>query len=213
MQRMPSPRRLLAPIAAALLLVGCGGEGDRSASPSPIVSATATAPATPTAVPTPTPSPTPLPLSLEPPPVESDAVVEFQVVPRVPAEGAGQLVVMVTNRGEAPITEIVLRWPTALGEKLLLTPFQPSSERIGEGATLVQPWTRWVVGPGSQGEPEGTTSLGWGPIDPAMTLEIPIVATRRAAGPVEFDLQLLDNDALLRSADGGPAQTRVQIPP
>ena len=48
---------------------------------------------------------------------------------------------------------------------LFLAPFEPSDDRIREGGPpLVQEWTKWVVGPGERGEPEGTTSLGYGPI-------------------------------------------------
>jgi hypothetical protein len=68
------------------------------------------------------------------------------------------------------------------------------------------------VGPGERGEPAKTTSLGWGPLDPGATLEIQIVVTRRAPGPVSFDLQILAANAILRTDGGEPAETRVTIP-
>jgi hypothetical protein len=118
--------------------------------------------------------------------------------------------VVVTNLSDERVTELVLRWPPPLDEVLFLAPFAPSPARLTDA--LVQPWTKWVVGPGEMGEPAGTTSLGWGPLDPGATLTIPIVVTRRAAGPVAFDLQLLAGEALLTSEAGGPAATRVSVP-
>ncbi|MDQ2674171.1 MAG: hypothetical protein M3Y40_05900, partial [Chloroflexota bacterium] len=105
------------------------------------------------------------------------------------------------------------RWPTELDASLFLAPFTPSNERIRDGGPpLVQPWTKWVVGPGEHGEPAGTTSLGWGPLLAGATLEIPIVVTRRAEGPVSFDLQLLSGEDLLTGEDGEPARLRVEVP-
>jgi hypothetical protein len=69
-----------------------------------------------------------------------------------------------------------------------------------------------VVGPGERGEPDGTTSLGWGPLLAGATLEIPIVVTREAPGRVAFDLQVLAGNDLLTLADGTPADLRVEIP-
>ena len=69
-----------------------------------------------------------------------------------------------------------------------------------------------MIGPGEQGEPAGTTSLGWGPLNPGATLTISLVATRRISGPVAFDLQLLSGEALLTTEAGAPAETRVSIP-
>lgn len=82
---------------------------------------------------------------------------------------------------------------------------------------------RWVpaprpaldqVGGGSRerGEPAGTISLGWGPLDPGATLTIPIVVTRAINGPVEFDLQVLAGEALLTQQGGEPAWLRVSVP-
>ncbi|HEX2193935.1 MAG TPA: hypothetical protein VHK63_03120, partial [Candidatus Limnocylindria bacterium] len=85
--------------------------------------------------------------------------------------------------------------------------------RIADGGPpLWQEWTKWVEGPGERGEPAGTTSLGWGPLDPGATLVIPLVVTRQAVGAVDFDLQLLAEEALLRLDDGRPAELRVQVP-
>ena len=96
---------------------------------------------------------------------------------------------------------------------LFLAPFTPSPDRVCNGCPpLVQPWTKWVVGPGERGEPAGTTSLGWGPLDPGATLTIPLVATRRINGPVDFDLQLLAGEALLQLETGQPAWLRVSVP-
>jgi hypothetical protein len=135
------------------------------------------------------------------------------VAPNLPTDGSGQIVVTVTSLTSTRITELVLRWPTSLDEQLLLAPFVPTSSRICDGcAPLVQPWTKWVIGPGEFGEPAGTTSLGWGPLDPQATLEITIFVTRRVNGPVEFDLQLLAGEALLNQEGGQPAWLRVAVP-
>jgi len=107
----------------------------------------------------------------------------------------------------------VLRWPTELDSTLFLAPFSPSDDRIREGGPpLVQQWTKWVIGPGERGEPAGTTSLGWGPLLAGATLEIPIVVTRRAEGPVAFDLQILSGNDLLTRDDGELAELRVDVP-
>jgi hypothetical protein len=108
------------------------------------------------------------------------------------------------------VAELVLRWPTDLDQALFLAPFTPSPSRLTNA--LVQPWTSWVIGPGEMGQPAGTTSLGWGPLLPGATLTIPLVVTRRATGPVAFDLQLLAGEALLTDEGGGPAETRVLVP-
>jgi hypothetical protein len=109
--------------------------------------------------------------------------------------------------------ELVLRWATELDETLFLAPFAPSQARIANGGPpLLQDWTKWVVGPGERGEPAGTTSLGWGPLDPGATLTIPIVVTRRAPGAVEFDLQVLAGEAILLLESGEPAELRVSVP-
>lgn len=202
--------RLYSPLAAAVLtlaLVACGQDGEPTPTPTP--AATPTAIPTATAAPTPTPSPTPVPLSLEPAAETSEIVIDFRLSPNIPAEGAGELIVTVTNQSDEPISEIVLRYPTALAEQLVLAPFEPSPERMVN--PLVVPWTKWVEGPGVRGEPAGTTSIGYGPVDPGVALDIPLVATRVAGGPIEFDLQFLDREAILQTPDGEPAQTRVQI--
>ncbi len=139
--------------------------------------------------------------------------VRYSVSAQVPAAGTGQLVVTVTNLTDRLIGELVLRWPTPLAARLSLAPFSPSMQRIADGGPpLVQPWTKWVEGPGESGEPAGTTSLGWGPLLPRSTLVVTLVATRRVAGPVAFDLQLLTGEAILTGADGNLARTRVQVP-
>lgn len=135
------------------------------------------------------------------------------VTPNVPADGDGTITVVVTSAADTRIDELVLRWPTELDASLFLAPFTPSEERVRDGGDpLVQPWTKWVIGPGERGEPAGTTSLGWGPLLAGATLEIPIVVTRRADGPVSFDLQVLAGNDLLTLEDGEPAQFRVEIP-
>ena len=185
-----------------------------AASPTPAATATplATSGATPTATaaPTPTPEPTPVPNSLDEPAQQATASVEFVVEPQVPPEGSGLVVVRITNPTAEPIDEIVLRWPTALRDQLWLAPFFRSPDRLVPPLTL--PWTKWVEGPGTEGEPEGTTSLGWGPLDPGITLEIVLAAERRIAEPIAFDFQLLDENAILRRADGSVAETRVEVP-
>jgi hypothetical protein len=136
------------------------------------------------------------------------------VVPNLPTDGSGTITVTVVNLSQAFIPELVLRWSTALDEHLVLAPFTPSPQRTCDGCPpLVQPWTKWVVGPGARGEPAGTTSLGWGPIfSSGGTLVIPVVATRRINGPVSFDLQILAGEALLTLEDGTPAWLRVSVP-
>jgi hypothetical protein len=152
-------------------------------------------------------------LTLDPPAGADVRVVAVGVTPQVAPEGGGTILVTVTNRSDSLIDELVLRWPTELAETLFLAPFTPSDERIRDGGPpLVQPWTKWVVGPGEQGEPDGTTSLGWGPISAASTLEIPIVVTRVVPGAVAFDLQVLARHDLLTLESGEPAQIRVSIP-
>lgn len=162
-------------------------------------------PASPTATPEPS-------LSLDPPASVDPRVVTVAVEPDVGDDG-GEILVTVTNRTDQRIDELVLRWPTALHEVLFPAPFVPSAERIREdGPPLVQPWTKWVVGPGEQGEPEGTTSLGYGPLLPGASLSIPLFVTRRAPGPVAFDLQALAGNDLLTLEGGDPADVRVEIP-
>lgn len=207
--------------AAALLCVLLGAcMPSLLATPTPAEAPTASPspPPTPTAPPTPAASGSPVPtaepaLSLDPPPGSDPRQVEVSIEPQLPADGSGRLIVRVTSLAEARVDELVLRWPTQLDEVLFLAPFTPTPERIAEGGNpLVQPWTKWVVGPGEQGEPAGTTSLGWGPLLAGATLEIPIVVTRVAAGPVAFDLQVLAGNDLLQLPDGRPAELRVELP-
>ena len=129
------------------------------------------------------------------------------------ATTSGHVVVTVTNLSDTTISEIVLRWPTALKEIIFLAPFAPSAIRIREGGPpLYQEWTKWVEGPGERGEPAGTTSLGWGPLLPGATITISLVATRRANQPSAFDLQFLAVEAILTSESGQPAELRVELP-
>lgn len=180
--------------------------------PSPTSSPTPTAPSTPAATGSPVPTAEPA-LALDPPPRSDPRQVEVSIEPQLPADGDGRIIVRVTSLAEVLIEELVLRWPTELDEALFLAPFTPTPERIADGGDpLVQPWTKWVVGPGEQDEPAGTTSLGWGPLLAGATLEIPVVVTRVADGPVAFDLQVLAGNDLLQLPDGRPAQLRVELP-
>ena len=207
--------RLLASAMVGLLVSACATEP--SATPSPTSSPSAvpsTPPATASATAAPTASPTPAPsLSLELPPDRDARAVAVTVAPDVAADAGGRIVVTVTSLSDTRIDELVLRWPTELSETLFLAPFVPSEERIRDGGPpLVQPWTKWVIGPGEQGEPDGTTSLGWGPLLAGATLEIPIVVTRIAPGPTAFDLQVLSRHNLLALEDGSPAEMRIDVP-
>ena len=219
--------RASAALAAALLLTAClptpsespSSSATPSVAPTPSPTATEAAPSA-SLAPTATPAPS---LSLEPPEGRDDRVVTVTVTPDVPAGEDGTITVTVTSAADTRIDELVLRWPTELDASLFLAPFTPSEDRIREGGPpLVQAWTKWVVGPGERGEPAGTTSLGWGPLLAGATLEIPIVVTRRADGPISFDLQVLAGthepaegeppEALLSLEGGEPAQLRVEIP-
>ena len=197
--------------AAVVFAAGCVGPfatqtpPPASATPSPSPSAPASV--GPSATPTATPEP---PLSLALPAARDARRIRVTIQPTIPASGVGHLTVRVTSLATTRITELVLRWPTPLNGIVYLSPFQPSPSRLTDA--LIQPWTKWVIGPGEQGEPAGTTSLGWGPLDLGATLTIPLLATRRASGPVAFDLQFLAGDALLTTAAGAPAETRVSIP-
>ena len=197
----------------ALLLIAIGACS--APTPSPTATPTATprrATSTPSATSRPTATPEPA-LSLPIPGEEDSRQVRVAVTPEVPADGSGRIVVTVTNLSEERVTELVLRWATELDETLFLAPFAPSQARIANGGPpLLQDWTKWVVGPGERGEPAGTTSLGWGPLDPGATLTIPIVVTRRAQGSVEFDLQVLAGEAILLRESGEPAELRVSVP-
>ena len=213
---MSGARRLL-PAALAIALSACIAQPSPSATPvasatsSPTLSPTATARASASEAASPTATPEPA-LSLEPPDGTDPRVVEVRVEPDIGADG-GVMLVTVTSLADQRIDELVLRWPTQLDQTLFLAPFTPSEDRIRDGGPpLVQPWTKWVTGPGEQGEPAGTTSLGWGPLLAGATLEIPLVVTRRADGPVSFDLQVLAANDLLTLADGTPAELRVDVP-
>jgi len=210
-----------AALAAALLLAACLPSLEPSPSAAvPSASPTASPVATPSASAEPTPSesiaptPTPAPsLSLEPPEASDERIVAVQVTPDVAADGDGTITIAVTSEADTRIDELVLRWPTELDATLFLAPFAPSDDRIRDGGPpLVQQWTKWVIGPGERGEPAGTTSLGWGPLLAGATLEIPILVTRRAEGPVAFDLQVLAGNDLLTLDRGEPAELRVEIP-
>ena len=183
-----------------------------SPSPSPTMEHTPLPTTTPEPSLSPEGTPTP-PLSLDLPDTRDLRLVQVTVVPQVAPGESGQLVVAITNLDSTRIEEIVLRWATALGTQLWLAPFAPSEDRTCNTCPpLRQEWTKWVEGPGEQGEPAGTTSLGWGPIDPGATLVIPLVATRRYPAPVAFDLQVLEGESILTLRDGGPAEVRVAVP-
>lgn len=191
-----------------LLAAGCAAP---SATPTPTISPTPSVSASPTIGSTPTATPTlEPPLSLALPGTRDARRIRVSIQPTVPATGVGHLTVRVTSLATTRVSELVLRWPTPLNAIVFLAPFQPSPSRLTDA--LIQPWTKWVIGPGEQGEPAGTTSLGWGPLDPGATLTIGLIATRRARGPVAFDLQFLAGEALLTTEAGAPAETRVSIP-
>jgi hypothetical protein len=201
---------------AAVLLAGCVSSPTPSPSPSASVGPTAVPSAseapTETAEPKPTPSPEPDALSLDLPGESDERVVAVQVEPRVDAEG-GEIVVTVTSHSTEMIEELVLRWPRELNGTLFLRPFEPSEQRIADGGPpLVQEWTKWVIGPGEEGEPANTVSLGWGPLLSEATLTIPVDVVRRAEGPVAFDLQILSDNAILTLPDREPAEVRVNVP-
>ena len=181
---------------------------DASTPPPSVAASSSQAPSEP-ASPTPTPAPS---LSLEPPDETDPSVVTATVASEIGDEG-GTLTVTVTSAAEERIDELVLRWSTELNETLSIAPFTPSEDRIAEGGPpLVQPWTKWVIGPGEKGEPEGTTSIGWGPLFPDATLTMELDVAREAAGPVEFDLQILAGNDLLTLDDDEPAELRVEVP-
>jgi hypothetical protein len=174
-------------------------------SPSPAAAGTPSLSAQPTATPEPE-------LSLNLPDETDDRVVSVRVDPQVAGEG-GEIVVTVTSEADTMIEELVLRWPTSLSSTLFLRPFEPSAQRIADGGPpLIQDWTKWVIGPGEEGEPAGTTSLGWGPLMAGATLTIPVDVVRRADGPVAFDLQVLAENAILTLPRGRPAELRVEVP-
>lgn len=205
----------------AVLLAGCVTDASPSptattptpATPSPSASATP-APPSPSVTDPPTPSATPEPsLSLPSPEEADDRRVDVAVAVEMPADDDGRILVTVVSAADTMIDELVLRWPEGLHETLFPAPFVPSDERIRDGGPpLVQPWTKWVIGPGERGEPAGTVSLGYGPLPAGGSLEIPLFVSRRASGPVAFDLQVLAGEALLMLPDGEPAELRVEVP-
>ncbi len=196
-------------LALVFLLAGCGLFSSPSPSPEPSQDSTPTAEPTVTAEPTPTPDPG---LRLPTPSASDPTEITYTVTVELEAGASGRLVIVVSNLTQELVPELVLRWPTAVRDTIFLAPFEPSSQRIREGGDpLRQDWTRWVDGPGEHGEPAGTTSLGWGPLLPGGTLTIPVLATRVAAGPLTFDLQILNGEAIL-TGDGVAAWTEVTVP-
>jgi hypothetical protein len=199
----------------AILLTGCllGPSPTPLASPTPSLGATASPSATgssQSSEPSATPEP---PLSLPLPDQHDARRITVRVNADVAADGGGEIVVTVTNHSDRRVKELVLRWPTDLRETLFLAPFRPSQQRIAEfGPPLLQDWTKWVQGPGESGEPDGTISLGWGPLLPGGTLTIPILVTRNARGAVSFDLQVLAGERILTLEDGPRAELRVTVP-
>lgn len=202
-------RRLSLVLGLATILAACAA-APTPAPQSPTASASATRTPSPTATPSPTPSPTPEPpLSLPLPDERDDRRIRFSTDIRVPAEGDGQIVVGVTSLTDSRIDQVVLRWPTDLRDQLFLSPVDPRP--LGPQDLFVVTWTKWVDGPGEHGEPARTTSLGLGPLAAGATVRITIHVTRRAAGPVEFDLQFLAGEAILAAEDGEPAELRVAV--
>jgi len=214
--RAPSaalPARL-ACLACAVALAACSLQTTPSASASPSTAGpSAGGSPSESANASAEPSPSDSGRLILPAPTATDSTtISYTVSVEVAAGASGQLVVVVTNLGQELVPELVLRWPTELRDTVFLAPFQPSAQRIREGGDpLVQDWTKWVEGPGEHGEPAGTTSLGWGPLLVGGTLTIPVLATRVAPGPITFDLQILNGEALLQT-DGAPAWTQVTVP-
>src|SRR5919106_638864 len=211
--RRPSSALLIG--LAMIFLAGCIATPTPSptASPTPEPSPTPSATDAPseTAEPTPTASPEGA-LALELPDETDERIVSVAVEPRVGDEG-GEIIVTVTSDASEMVEELVLRWPRELNRTLFLRPFEPSEQRIAEGGLpLVQDWTKWVLGPGEEGEPAGTVSLGWGPLMAGATLRIHVDVVRRGDGPGGFDLQVLAGNAILTLADGDPAELRVEVP-
>jgi hypothetical protein len=216
-------RRAGALVSALVLLVaaGCVADDDPSATPTATPALTPTGapaqPASPTATagtPEPTATATPEPtLALDLPEGRDDRRVSVAVTAEVPPDADGRISISVTSAADTMIDELVLRWSDALHEVLFPAPFAPSPDRIRDGGPpLVQPWTKWVLGPGERGEPAGTVSLGYGPLPARGTLEIPLFVTRRAPGAVAFDLQVLAGEDLLALDNGEPAVLRVEVP-
>ncbi len=211
--------RLVLAAAVALVASACSAEPSPTptasdapvptATPTPGATASGSLPPASPASPTATPEPA---LSLDLPEGIDGRIVTVAVTPDVGAEG-GTLLVVVTSTASDRIDELVLRWPLELEATLRLAPFTPSDARISDSAPpLDQDWTKWVIGPGEQGEPAGTISVGWGPLLPGATLSIPLIVTRAAAGPIAFDLQVLARNDLLTLDGGVPAELRIEVP-
>lgn len=209
------PRRawLAAALALALGVAGCTADPSGTAAPSESASASPAPPTssgTPAATPTATPDP---PLSLAPPGATDPRPVSATVLMEVVPDAGGQITVTVTSQAAELIDELVVRWPSDLSQTLFLAPFVPDPDLARDGGgNLVRTWTKWVLGPGEQGEPEGTISLGYGPLEPGATLSIPLYVTRMAPGPTSFDLQILADESILTLPDGQPAELRVEAP-
>lgn len=181
-----------------------------TASPGPIATASSTVAPSATEAPSATATAEPH-LSLDLPEGTDSREVSVSVQPDLGSDG-GEIIVSVTSLADERIDELVLRWPAELNASIVLAPFIPSESRTAEGGEpLVQEWTKWVLGPGEQGEPAGTISLGYGPLLPGASLNMPLYARRLDPGPVAFDLQVLAGGDLLK-LDGGPAELRVEIP-
>ena len=205
----------LASLACAVVLAACSLQTTPSNSVNPSPGSTSEgSSASESASATAEPSPSDSGRLTLPAPSETDSTtpISYTVTVEVAADASGQLTIVVTNLGQQIVPELVLRWPTEVRDTVFLAPFQPSAQRIREGGDpLVQDWTKWVEGPGEHREPAGTTSLGWGPLLVGGTLTIPVLATRVAAGPITFDLQILNGEAVLQS-DGAAAWTQVTVP-
>ena len=208
------PRAALG-IAASAFLAACtviAPTPSPTATPSPTQRATPTASATPTSSPSAAPEP---PNGLDLPAASDPRRVRVEVATELDGE-TGRILVTVTNLSDTRIGQIVLRWPSGVSDTLFLAPFIPGPERVtefGDPLTKSTHWTKWVEGPGEEGEPAGTTSLGYGPMDPGITLEMQLYVTRRAPGPIDFDLQVLDGEALLTLESGEPGELRVETAP
>ena len=212
--------RRVSPAALPLILGLAACLPSTSVSPTPTPALTVSPSPTRTASPTVEPSPTEAPsatatpepeLSLDLPEGTDSREVSVSVQPDLGADG-GEIIVSVTSLADERIDELVLRWPAELNDSIVLAPFVPSEARIAEGGPpLEQDWTKWVLGPGEQGEPAGTISLGYGPLLPGATLNMPLYARRNDPGSLAFDLQVLAGNDLL-TLDGGPAELRIDIP-
>ena len=207
----PGRRGWPAAVACLVLLAACASPTPSPSASQPVASIAASPSATPSPTPEPSPSGPPH-LALPPAKATDTTSIRYTVTVDLQAGASGKLVVVIINLTHTKVPELVLRWPTAVRDTVFLAPFEPSQQRIREGGLpLVQDWTKWVDGPGEHGEPAGTTSLGWGPLLPGGTLTISVLATRVAAGPITFDLQILNGEAILLSS-GLPAAQVVSVP-